>query len=110
MKDFTNGIKVGDIITAYHNGYHIVVSVNRRYEDGYCLPKGKKIGDEMNALIEYRTVMNAKLKPVNSKTTKSSDSAYCQVVTIRTVKGEKRSEIDRISEGYDALLRIVKTA
>ena len=53
MTDFTNGIKVGDIVTGYHNGYHVVVSIERRYEDGYCLPKGKKVGDEMFKIFTH---------------------------------------------------------
>ena len=51
-------IKVGDLITAYHAGYHIVTKIERRFyteEDvKYGSYKSHKVGTEYNPLITKR--------------------------------------------------------
>lgn len=110
MSEFTNGINVGDIITAYHKGYHIVTKVERRFVDtDYKLCGGRgNIGDEYEALIEYRTVLTKDFKPQKSKSTKCCDALYCQPLNKTDIVHEKTVVLKDTGEGYDRLIALLK--
>ena len=80
-KDYTYGFKVGDLITAFNNGVHEIVNIERRfYETENDIPsslKGvKSIGDEYSALIYYKKILNA--NGIKAKSIEQScDVGFC---------------------------------
>ena len=94
-EDFAYGIKVGDFVTSYHKGYHIVVDIEKRYH---------KEGDEYSSLIEYRNVMNSKFKTKKSQSTQNCDASYCKKIDIAKIRKEKNEKVKELKEGYDRLI------
>jgi len=97
IKDYTYGFKVGDLITAYHKGVHEILSIKRRfYEREDDIPsslKGvKSIGDENNALIYYKKVLN------DNGTKSKSIQQCCDVLFCKPFSDfikEKEEELNR---------------
>lgn len=85
MSEWDKDIKVGDLIVAYHAGFHQVTRIVRRFytQDDMryqtITDKGGKIGDEYNALIYYKTIVDSKGKPAKGKNKreKSCDAIFC---------------------------------
>jgi hypothetical protein len=79
-----NGFKVGDIIKAYHTGYHSLIAIQRRYltqvDLGYSVYSNRKVGDEISAIFVYTKVANAAGETSNkiSKRTESCDASFCE--------------------------------
>lgn len=77
------GIKVGDIITAYHGvfatakGFHVVTRVERRFHDQQR--NNRNVGDPQSSLIHYKRMFNASGKKSASRIA-CCDAAYCKVV------------------------------
>lgn len=71
------GIKVGDIITAYEKGYHVVVSIERRTHnrDGTDSP-----------VIGYKRKLDSTGKSVSSNVVKYCDVYYCTKLTKEAVE------------------------
>jgi len=110
MSEFDKGIKPGDLITAYHAGFHVVVKVERRFvtkadEERYDGRHGKA-GDEYNSLVYYKTVMSAKYKPSKSKKEKCCDAAFCFKLSKAQIEKRRAELLKEINEGHDALLRL----
>lgn len=106
--------KPGDIITAYHSGWHIVIHVELRYitksDLAYESMKNMKIGDEMPPLIHYKTIASASFKKSNSKAVKVCDASYCSIVVVGDIEKLRKKEIDRVNNGFDTLIEIFKRA
>lgn len=96
-KDYTYGFKVGDLITTYHKGIHEVISIKRRfYERETDIPsflKGvKSIGDEYDALIYYKKILNA--NGVKAKSiSQCCDIGFCKPFS--SFIKEKEEELNR---------------
>lgn len=106
MSIFDKDLKVGDIITAYHKGYHKVVQVERRFvskEDRLCgetLPTGS----EYTSLIHYQQYAKENgevIKP--TKTIKSCDSAYCRLAS------DSLSDIKKTIQNLTQLVKILES-
>ena len=105
MSQFDNDIKPGDLITAYHAGFHRVTEVKRRFYTAYDEECGRgKEGDEYNSLIVYQTVLTAKYKITKSKKEKCSDASFCQKLTKQAIEERRKKLIDEINQGTDVLL------
>jgi hypothetical protein len=61
---YDDTIKVGDLITAYHSGYHKLLRIEPRKANP--------------PLFYYKTVFRDDGTPVNSKAPKSCDASYCR--------------------------------
>lgn len=97
-----NGMKVGDLITAYRAGIWRIDSFTRRFYDRSHLDmyykryydsltdtynvhgKITKVGDEYTPLVNHTLICDSKGKLANSKKPKTSqcDAAYCQPASI----------------------------
>lgn len=88
-----HNITAGDLITAYHAGYHIVTRIEFR--------------GETNDLIHYQTVANGVGKEVKSKTEKRCDVAYCTKLDRESVLKLYEEEIQEALTKRDALLKFV---
>ena len=84
-------IQVGDIVTAYRDGYHEVVKIEKRWKNktksseyekaAYCIIGDydpSTCGDEMNSLIYYKKKYKLDGTPVKSKKVYTCDSFYCK--------------------------------
>jgi len=67
MELSTGQFKIGEVITAYHSGYHVVVSITFR--------------DNASDLLGYVQIANNVGKRVNGKATRECDASYCKKVT-----------------------------
>jgi hypothetical protein len=103
-------LKIGNVITAYHKGFHRITKIEKRYhtkrdeEMGY----GKE-GEEYNPLVYYITIMDANFKPKNYRE-RCSDSAYCSVVDEKRIEDFKDKEMqryDEIIDGIDSLEKLI---
>jgi len=109
-QDYSNGVKVGDIITAYSKGYHRVVNIHRRFNTKHDEEMNfGKMGEEFNSIIEYKMVMDSKYKLKKNGKTDSCDAEYCKVVTLSAIKAEKLEKVKALSEGYDQLIEMLST-
>ncbi len=91
-----NDIKIGDIITAYHKGYHKVTQIERRFFDKRDLQfdvyknqkvyNNQKVGDELSPLIHYVRIATASGKHVYGPK-QSCDYTHCQNAQT-SIKGE----------------------
>ena len=80
MEDHAKGIKVGDIITAYHKGYHRVAKVTKRYwtdADAKLFPGKFTVGEEYSSLIEYVPMLNSNGTKSTRKDPYECDAYYC---------------------------------
>jgi hypothetical protein len=80
-----NGIKVGDIITAFHKGYWAVTSIEQRIvtkdEEDRFQGRYGKAGDQKNSMIYYELLFDSNFKPSGKKKKKNScDAYYCKKV------------------------------
>lgn len=101
-------MKVGDIITAYHKGYHRLDRIEKRYitEDllRYDVYKDKKLGDEISPLFHYTTLLDSNGNP--KKKTQCCDAAFCRLATEsiadEIVELEERIELLKdLKEAYE---------
>lgn len=88
MRD-DNGIKIGDIITAYHKGYHRVTDIIPR--------KGAM------SLIQYKMIMDSKLNKRRGNE-KTCDASYCTVITRPYIEKLKKDQVEHFINGFDLLL------
>ena len=86
------GIKVGDLITAYHAGYHRVVGFHT-YADKHPAQQ-----------VEYQTLLNKAGKSSKVKRTKSCHIDYCEVVTEAAVQAQFEAEVKAAEAKRDSLL------
>lgn len=91
------GIKVGDIVTGYHKGYHKVTEVMpRKDSNGF-----------MTALITYSKILDGNGKPCSARVN-ACDAAWCgKPLTIDRLQELKRDELKKVEDKFDALLKVV---
>lgn len=110
MSEFTKDIEVGDMITAYHAGFHVVTGVVRRFvtQDDlrFSINAGKSIGDESSALIQYRTVLTKKYTAPRSSSVKACDASFCEKLTRESIAQQRQAKLEEITAGYTTLLEI----
>lgn len=115
MSEFDKDIVVGDIIRAYHKGFHRVTRIERRYcnhnipchrsEYMSSVPTDQHV--EMNSLIYYKVIMHDTFRPAKGGI-KCCDSSYCKKYTPELLEEERLSELKRIDDGYAALKLLMK--
>lgn len=88
--------KIGEIITAYHSGYHKVVD-NPKY---VYYPNQ----------IYYTLVADANGKPRNGKRVRSCHKEYCKKLTRDDVYETKKAEIILATQKADNLLKILENS
>ena len=108
MGQHDKGIVEGDLITAYHKGFHKVTGVERRFhtKEDEKRNYGKE-GNEYSSLILYQTVLNAKYGVSKGKKVKRCDSAYCKKVTIEAVEVTRKEAVDVANKGAEGLLELL---
>jgi hypothetical protein len=94
-------LKVGDLITAYHKGYHIVeeLCIDRCY--------GLNGSTYQNPVVKYRQVLTDAGKPINSKL-KACHISHCNKVTVKVVHDEFANDIKIVKDKMSNLLAILK--
>jgi hypothetical protein len=94
MAALEHNFKVGDVICAYHTGFHRIVEITERTSKG----------EPYNALIKYRKFLTPSGKRINTKTIKSCDVAYCTAVNeewVQRKRAEAVAKWDSIQELID---------
>ena len=79
MTSFLKKLKVGDIITAYRKGIHIITKIEHRFFTEKDTDYGN-VGEEYNSLIYYKQLVTGKFKEVKSKREYCCDEHYCTVI------------------------------
>lgn len=109
--DRDNGLKVGDLITAYHKGYWVVTSIEQRVvtkdeEETYQGRYGKE-GDPKNSMIYYELAFDSKFKPAGKKKkTNRCDASYCSKVDAKFIA----DQIKELNKQVDALCNFAQAA
>jgi len=111
--DHSNGIKVGDLITAYHAGYWKVTQVERRFltesDLRYKPYENSKVGDEYRSMIHYELEYSSHCKPSGKKKNqKACDAFYCKVIDrtlIQNMINDKIEELRNLYSFGQAILR-----
>jgi hypothetical protein len=113
MGKFDGGLKEGDLITAFHPGVWEVTEVERRYateQDFYttgfeATSGATKVGQEYNALIHYRQVLDGSFRPVENGPQLSCDLYYVADALLPDIKRmlEEQGSIARWPEVEKAL-------
>jgi len=75
----TKDFKPGDLITAYHKGYHEFVGYSTKYKDA--------------SIAQYKLRYDANGKPKNGKAILECSIAFCQHAKIRIETSIKKYEI-----------------
>lgn len=71
-----NGMKVGDVISTYHAGYHRLESIEVRPPQKSLFDKSVTFKPE--PLFYYRKVVDSNGKQASGKTLLCCDAAYCR--------------------------------
>lgn len=104
--DPNNGIKVGDIVTAYHQGFWKVTSIEPRTATDFDVftesTRFKKVGDVKSSLIHYELFCDENYNLSESGKRKNRCDAFlCKVVDVDFIKkliDQKLEEIDKLIE------------
>lgn len=86
--------KIGDVITSYYKGYHVVTNIISR--------------PAYTPLIEHRTILDSHFNPVKSNSIKTCDVAWCRILDRETIEKERVNQIEHFQAGYDILLKNLK--
>ena len=89
-----NGIRIGDMITAYHKGYHRVIGF-------------REIDYQNSVQIVYVRVADSNGEPLSSKP-KYCHHQYCQKVDIRRITEERDFEIYCANIKYSTLYKMIQ--
>lgn len=87
-------VKVGDLITAYRKGFHVVTGIINQ-------------GSDVMALIKYRTVMDSKFNLIKSKKEETCSAYYCTKVKKEDIEKKKADQVKHFIEGFDRLLSLL---
>lgn len=88
--------KVGDLITAYHDGFHQIVEIFDRSNEK-CAP-----------LIVYRRILNSDGKSAgNMKKNDQCDAGFCQKIDAKFVQELYKKEIHAADLKHDQLLDLL---
>lgn len=93
-----NGIKIGDIITAYHKGYHVVVDIETRIKNRH--------GTD-SSIIVYIPILDNHFHPVKKKPRQRCDAHWCNVVTEKDCIKQRSLQCVHFIKGYDTLLAVI---
>jgi hypothetical protein len=100
-------LAVGDIVTAYHKGYHRITKIERRfYTKGEPKSDGKKVGDEYSPLICYDYILNSEYKP--RKGNNCCDSQFVRKMTKERLHAEWMAAAKKLQEGQAKLMEILE--
>jgi hypothetical protein len=108
--DADNGLKVGDIITAYHKGYWVVTSIDKRVTDYTDVRSGHDTAEGLpkNSIINYELLFDSNFKASGKKKKKNCcDSAYCHKVDDEFFK-EKITEMNAQMDAFCSFAQSVK--
>lgn len=72
--------RVGDLISAYHSGYHIVTEIEFR--------------ELYDPIIRYIRVVNKNGKAVKTKNVLGCDSSYCHIITKKFIDQLLNDELE----------------
>jgi hypothetical protein len=92
MSKFDKDLKVGDVIVAYHKGYHRITKIERRFitkqeaETGYARENGLKEGDEYSSLIHYDAIIDSKGNMLSGKKKNNCDAEFCSLALTDVVE------------------------
>lgn len=93
----SDDIKVGDIITAYHKGYHRVVDI---YDTtNYALIKIPQ--------IKYKQVLNSQFTNKGNGITRSCHSGYCKKVTTESITKWAEEQAAFYLEGAKEVIKLL---
>lgn len=108
VKSFDKGIAIGDLITAYHKGFWIVMEVEKRFVTkdllAYESYKSNKVGDEISSLIYYKKFADTKFKPSKGTSEQNCEETYCEKVDVKLIEKEIKESKTRIKN----LKRLIK--
>lgn len=111
MSKFDNDIQPGDLITAYHAGFHRATKVERRFvtKADEKLYEGRhgKAGDEYMSFISYTPVLTANYQEAKGKKEKGCDASYCERLTKEAIEARRKKLLQEINDGHDLLLKNV---
>lgn len=83
---FEKKLKVGDVVTAYRKGIHVIEKIARRFitesDLRFSSNAGKKIGDEYNSVVHYRQVADSKWRATKSKAIYHCDESFCELMNV----------------------------
>lgn len=100
IEEYRN-IKVGDLVTAAWSGYYKIISIQRRFYEGYIIPKGKNVGDEYSPLVTLIKKYREDGMPVTSKIEQRCDACYCVPMNI-----DIDNQIDKMQIVIERLTRL----
>jgi hypothetical protein len=83
-------LKVGDIIFAYHSGFHRIVKIG----------ENKEYPNHPYIEVSYQTVVNSKYQKIKGKSVYSCNSYYCGKVdkaSIKTLTDALQEQIDTLN-------------
>jgi hypothetical protein len=92
MKPCIDEFNVGDVITAYHSGYHVVTKIQ---------PRGRT-----SDLLYYVQIANSAGDRIKGKRERSCDAGYCKKVTHQSLVDQidaKQATLDKMRANYVAL-------
>jgi hypothetical protein len=87
-------IKVGNIITAYYKGYHIVTKVTTR----------RGIGD----MIQFRKLLDSNMKPISGNKIQECDEHWCTVFNKEELEELRLANITHFNQAFELLLNHLK--
>jgi hypothetical protein len=91
-----NEFKVGDIIRAYHKGFHRIVDIEKR-------SIGKDKTD--SPLLTYERILDSKMSPAKGRKKNRCDAEWCVKVEREQIVKEMTDQIEHFKRGYELLLK-----
>lgn len=106
VSQWDDTIKIGELITTYNDGYHILVSINYREPPDKddvveCDPPDIKYAP----IFVYRKVMKSDGTLVTRNTEQSCDASYCRRVTRESAHAAFADAVKRESVKLDNILK-----
>lgn len=83
--EWDKSIEVGDIITAYHDGYHRLDKIELRFyaaNDIFVKRGEAKVGEEYSPLFHYTKVMSSNGKKFRNGQKNCCDASYCKLAYV----------------------------
>lgn len=91
-----NNFQVGDLITTYHKGYHIITKIERRFYGNDAVRWGKILGEEYSPLVHYEMYADGNFKIAKKRKKNSCDMVYCQKVDVKFINKTKEELLNKI--------------
>jgi nickel-dependent lactate racemase len=109
MSQFDKDLKVGDIITAYRKGYHVVEKMERRFfttADIKIFPH-RAVGEEYNSLIHYKQLADQYGTRKTGAAIYKCDSCFCDKLTKNFIAYNYNMEIAASESKRNSLLTLI---